>query len=268
MRKDPNNELSYNMEGAVNGGTFAALVERLTAHDQPVDPEFASSFLMTFHLFGTSLELFEQLSGRFSIQQPPGLTSDEELVWMEKKVVPIQVRVCTAFKLWIESFWIEKFDDDCLDDIHAFISGPVALQHPAPAHRILELLSKRVNSDVLGTKLNISKPKRIFRPEEYQQPILPKSLKKFVLFDLDPLEVARQLTLIEMATYSKIVPVELMKQEWSRKVTNSVAVNVREMTAMSNKITAWVVATILAEVDTKRRAYVLKYFIKIAEVFV
>jgi hypothetical protein len=36
LRKEPTYELSYNMEGAVNGGTFAALVERLTVHDQPV----------------------------------------------------------------------------------------------------------------------------------------------------------------------------------------------------------------------------------------
>jgi hypothetical protein len=29
-------EISFNMEGRVNGGTVAALVERLTLHDQPV----------------------------------------------------------------------------------------------------------------------------------------------------------------------------------------------------------------------------------------
>ncbi len=109
--------------------------------------------------------------------------------------------------------------------------------------------------------------KRTIRPEEYQQPILPKSLKRFTLLDLDPLETARQLTLIEMAIFIKIEPIELMKQEWSKKNTASMAVNVRAMSAMANKITGWVSCTVLQEADVKRRANILKYFIKVGEVF-
>lgn len=86
------------------------------------------------------------------------------------------------------------------------------------------------------------------------------------MLDLDPLEVARQLTIVEMAIFQKIGPAELMKQEWSRKNSKSVAVNVRAMTAMSTKITGWIVSTILQESDLKRRAYVLKFFIKVGEV--
>jgi hypothetical protein len=36
LKKDVNNDLSYNMEGAVNGGTFSALVEHLTSHEQTI----------------------------------------------------------------------------------------------------------------------------------------------------------------------------------------------------------------------------------------
>jgi hypothetical protein len=36
LKKEVTNDLSYNMEGSVNGGTFAALVARLTVHDQIV----------------------------------------------------------------------------------------------------------------------------------------------------------------------------------------------------------------------------------------
>jgi son of sevenless-like protein len=97
-------------------------------------------------------------------------------------------------------------------------------------------------------------------------PILPKSLKKFNLLDLDPLEVARQLTLIEMAIFQKISPIELMKQEWSRKKGQFVAVNVRAMTAMSTKITGWIISTILQESEAKKRYFNLKFFIKVGEV--
>jgi hypothetical protein len=131
---------------------------------------------------------------------------------------------------------------------------------------ILELVSKRVATDVYGTQSTTPKMKRMIRPEDYQQPIVPKSLKRFTLLDLDPLETARQLTLMEMNVFLKIQPIELMKQEWSKKNTASLAVNVRLMTAMSTKVTGWVICTILQEADVKRRANILKYFIKVGEV--
>ena len=101
---------------------------------------------------------------------------------------------------------------------------------------------------------------------DLQIPILPKSLKKFQLMDLDPLEVARQLTIVEMTIFQNIKPIELMKQEWSKKNGKSVAVNVRAMTALSTKITGWIIYSILQESDLKKRAYVLKFFIKVGEV--
>jgi son of sevenless-like protein len=106
------------------------------------------------------------------------------------------------------------------------------------------------------------------RPEDYQQPILPKNLKRFTLLDVDPLEIARQLTLVEMNIFMKIQPIELMNQEWSKKNTVSAAVNVRAMTSMSTKITGWVICTVVQEADVKRRAAVLKHFVKVAEVWI
>ncbi|KAI8893365.1 ras guanine nucleotide exchange factor domain-containing protein [Globomyces pollinis-pini] len=265
LRKEENFEISYNMEGAVNGGTFISLVERLTVHDQPVDPGFASSFLMTFHLFGTAKQLFDCLVARFTMEPPEGLNNDELKLWIEKKLSPIQIRVCNALKLWIESYWLEQFDDICLDDIHAFASGPMMQFQSVPAQRILELVQRRVTADVIGNPPTTPKSKRAGRPEEFQPPLLPKSLKRFTLIDLDPLEVARQLTIMESNLFLKIMPIELMKQEWAKKNTTSLAVNVRAMTSLSTKITGWVVCTILQEADLKRRAFILKFFIKVAE---
>lgn len=254
------------MEGVVNGGTFDALVEKLTAHDQPVDPGYSTAFLMTFHLFGTAQQLFEALYARYNLKPPQGLKGDELILWTEKKLSLIQVRVCNALKLWIEGYWLEKFDDVCLDDLHAFASGPMLETQAASATRILELVSRRIASDVYGVQTTTPKLKRLVRPEEYQQPILPKSLKRFTLMDIDPLETARQLTLIEMNIFLKIQPIELMKQEWSKKNNTSLAVNIRAMTTMSTRITGWVICTILQEQDVKRRANMLKYFIKVGEV--
>ena len=230
------------------------------------DPSFASTFLLTFHLFGTAEEFFKQLMARFNLEPPDGLTPDELSLWVDKKLNIIQNRVCNTLRSWIEFYWVEKYDDVCLDDIHAFASTGIMDSQPAHAQKILELVAKRINSDVYGVAPATPKLKRILQPDEYQQPILPKSLKRFHLIDLDPLETARQLTLIEMSIFMKIAPLELMKQEWSKKNGTSTAVNIRAMTTMSTRITGWVICTILQEADLKRRALILKYFIKVGEV--
>lgn len=99
---------------------------------------------MTFHLFGTSAELFSLLVARYNITAPPGLIAEDVPIWTEKKLIPIQVRVYNVIKLWMESYWLESFDDKCLDNIHEFASGPMTATQPGAAQRILELVSKKV----------------------------------------------------------------------------------------------------------------------------
>jgi hypothetical protein len=99
---------------------------------------------MTFHLFGSAEDLFHALVDRFTLGPPTGLNPDDLVIWTEKKLYPIQMRVCNALKLWIENFWIEKYDDVCLDDIHAFASGKMMETQPQSAQKILELVSRRV----------------------------------------------------------------------------------------------------------------------------
>ena len=45
-------------------------------------------------------------------------------------------------------------------------------------------------------------------PSQPPQPILPKSSKKLKLLDIDPIELSRQLTLMEATLYKRIRPIE------------------------------------------------------------
>lgn len=151
------------MEGAVNGGTFPSLVERMTMHDQPIgmrffsklnamdahlffvlDTDFMNAFLLTFHLFGSAGQLFSLLIARFTMQPPPGLSADEFALWTEKKLYPIQARVSIVLKVWLETFWIDLLDDVCLDDIHNFANGAMMGPQPEEAQRVLELVGIKV----------------------------------------------------------------------------------------------------------------------------
>ncbi|KAI8979667.1 ras guanine nucleotide exchange factor domain-containing protein [Mycotypha africana] len=84
--------------------------------------------------------------------------------------------------------------------------------------------------------------------------------------DIEPLELARQLTLLESDLFCRIRPNEMIGQEFKKKVGTSQAVHVKAMIQKSTQITSWVSDTILNEADTKKRAQVLKYWIKVGDV--
>ena len=98
-------------------------------------------------------------------------------------------------------------------------------------------------------------------------PILTKNFnfKRMRLFDIDPLEIARQLTMIEFTEFGKITFSEFLDKAWSNKNLPS-GPNIKNMIKLSNKVTNWISMVILRERDVKKRAIILKYFIILGEV--
>ncbi|KAI8908144.1 ras guanine nucleotide exchange factor domain-containing protein [Powellomyces hirtus] len=260
--------ISFNMEGQVNGGTPAALVERLTLHDHPVDPVLFTAFMMLFHQFLQPNDFLCLLIKRFLMSAPPHLSAEELKAWQEKKQTPARLRVYNALRSWLENYWVEELDDPVLDTIQAFATKEMMEATPQLAMRLAELVQRKMhasharesfgtNNSMVGSGSNSD--------TMYPPPILPKSLKKATVIDIDPLELARQLTLIESKLFSSIQPSELVGQEWTKKNEKNLAVNVRAMTKLANDITGWVAGSILAETEIKRRTALLKHYIKVGE---
>lgn len=89
--------------------------------------------------------------------------------------------------------------------------------------------------------------------------------------EIDPLELARQLTIMESRVYCSIRADELLGSGGSggatRLVTEAMKTpNVRKMSSLSTRLTGWITETILGEQDQKRRTGLLKHFIKVGEV--
>lgn len=87
----------------------------------------------------------------------------------------------------------------------------------------------------------------------------------FSILDIDPLELARQLTIMESRVYCAIRADELLGQEFSKK-GGVKAENVRAMSTLSTRLTGWIAETILNEQDAKKRTALIKYFIKLSDV--
>lgn len=265
------NELLHNKEGQVTGGSLPALVERLTTHDSTPEAMFVSTFYLTFRLFVTPVVLAEALVDRFDyVAESPHIAG------------PVRLRVYNVFKGWLESHWRHLSDVDALPVIEHFAQIKLAEVLPAAGRRLLELVQKVSSADgplvprlisSMG-KTNTAINQYVSPDTPFPAPIMTKHqssvLKNWkmggtcpTIIEFDPLELARQFTIKEMNIFCAIMPEELLASEWMKK-QGSNAVNVRAMSTLSTDISNLVADTILFYEDPKKRAMIIKHWIKIA----
>lgn len=240
--------------GKVRGGTITGLVECLTFHDN-WDPNFMATFLLTYRSFVGTSELFRLLFRRFSLEPPPNLTAADFDIWHEKKLTPIRLRVFNILKTWVETYFQENEDMEALEELRAFAASTVKEALPSVSEQLLRHIEKRLDVSDSGFK------KMVRKTQEEPLPIVPKNYNN--ILDMDPLEIARQLTLIDSDLFNRIKPVECLNKAWSDKIAN--APNVKAMINMSTQISNWISFTILSESNLRLRAQFIKYFIAVAE---
>ncbi|OZJ01865.1 hypothetical protein BZG36_05434, partial [Bifiguratus adelaidae] len=83
--------------------------------------------------------------------------------------------------------------------------------------------------------------------------------------DFDATELARQITILEFKLFSSVTANELIGQEFSKQVSTSASIHIKAMSQLSTQISRWVANTILHETDAKRRANLIKFFIKVGQ---
>ncbi|KAH8825206.1 ras guanine nucleotide exchange factor domain-containing protein [Flagelloscypha sp. PMI_526] len=276
-------EVAYNSEGHLVGATLGVLVEKLTPHDSIVDPAFCAVFFMTFRLFSTPLELMDSIIIRYNLTPPPALAPDAVPYWQHQKGLPVRLRISNLLKLWLETYWRPGVDDEALDVIYDFTEEMLLPLFRGPAQRVLELVEVRRQTSqlVISPKgerirdpgMSINPPPMVMSgsSSEIPRPIMTKALlnslrnknyASILITDFDPLELARQLTVMECHLYCAIKPEEILETGNSKKSFSSI----KAMSTLSTTITGWVAESILNEPDTKKRTTLVKFFIKLADV--
>ncbi|ETI28738.1 hypothetical protein G647_01189 [Cladophialophora carrionii CBS 160.54] len=264
-------ELVFNREGMVIGGTLNALVERLTTPDSAPDIFFVTTIYLTFRLFASPVDFAQALRFRF------------EYVGENVDIAgPVRLRVYNVLKGWMESHWRHDCDDVALPAIVGFARESLATSLPMAGKRILELAEKvamthapivpRVVSAI--GKTSTSTATYIDPNTPLPNPIISKSqltaLRAWkmsggsvTILDFDPLEIARQITLKASGIFCSILPEELLGTEWTKR-NSSLAVNVRAMSTLSTDISNLVSDSVLQLEEPKKRAVVIKQWVKIA----
>ena len=286
-------EVSFNCDGHVTGATLPALIERMTLHDTTIDPTFANTFFLTFRMFTPPTKLSEALYARYDLQ-PPSLEMLPEQVqeWTTIKATPVRLRIFNLFKTWLESHWQPETDAIIAPSLLEFCQDQLSVTMASASLRLVDLVHKRMeNNSLLRPRLGESRSKsseqmKAGRIVGFGDPysstsslllngptappsIVTKNLLQQIrssstafvnVTEIDPLELARQLTIMESRLFCSIKSDELLSQE------KSSAANVRAMSSLSTRLAGWIVALILNERDPKKRTSLVKYFIKLSDV--
>lgn len=265
-------DLAFNKDGQIIGGTLPSLVERLTIHDSTPDAVFVATFYLTFRQFSTPKDFALALVERFEEADDGTGTAS-----------PVHLRVYNVFKGWLESHWRMGIDDEALDIIATFAGSHLKGVLPAAGKRLEDLAEKVTQVDGPLVPRLVSGIGKAAAQAQYSTPDTPIPAPIITrnqltllrnsqtglgtqptVLDFDPLELARQFTLKESKMFCSIKPEELVALEWTKK-NNSTATNVLAMSCLSTNLAHLVAETILDVPDTKRRAVVIKHWIKIAD---
>ncbi|WVQ76637.1 hypothetical protein IAR50_006310 [Cryptococcus sp. DSM 104548] len=254
-------EIIFDDKGAVKAGTLRALVVRLTSHSI-TDTPFFQAFLLTFRSFTDPSEFFEHLADRYYLPSPESLLPEQYDEWKNKKKWYIQLRVVNALRQWLDKHFVRAADEEILDKVEY-----LALKMPEEDTKA-ELMSKQLLQ--LVTKRRQGDPEQIFPGTSGSllsppAPLVPRvSGRPLRITDINPIEIARQLTIIEFAMFQKIKPSEFLSKVYQDEQKSMLlAPNVRKVIFTANVLAGWISMSILAHKDPRARAAVWKHWVQI-----
>eukprot|EP01125_Pyxidicula_operculata_P009043 TRINITY_DN2986_c0_g1_i4.p1 TRINITY_DN2986_c0_g1~~TRINITY_DN2986_c0_g1_i4.p1 ORF type:complete len:572 (-),score=98.45 TRINITY_DN2986_c0_g1_i4:270-1985(-) len=264
----------------VRAATLNKLIEELT----PITNQnntLVSAFLLTYPSFTTAEILFSKLKQRYNVPRDPKilkiLTNSDQTdindsphtpsnqttideVEFRSVSLPIQLRVINFLKLWVENSYTDLTSKQ-QSDIKIFVESIIMKDHPGQAKSIIQIFEKQSKNDE-------ERPMFIFDSPPPMS-LVPRGLSLFLpdidWMILEPLEIARQITLIEFELFYHIRPIEFLNQAWSKAKLRHKAPNLLKSIDYFNRLSTWVSSKILSSSKLKQRAKVWVKFITIAE---
>lgn len=255
----PPGDIILTNRNTVKGGTLQALVIQLTRHDA-FDSKFTTTFLMTYRSFTTSEIFMELLIDRFHVRIPAGLDEGKLQLWEERKRIPIQLRAVNVMRLWLETYYTPA-DGKALDLVEGFSNYALIHRHVSGMRDMLLRLIKRRREGLA----NVSRKSSYVNPQP--SPVLPIDMEHLDLLSISPVEIARQITMIESDLFFRVGIPECLKKSWTAVDAHSRAKSIVDVISFHNRVTGWVTDSILIQKDILKRAALLSHFIACANEF-
>ncbi|XP_073339918.1 son of sevenless homolog 1-like isoform X1 [Pagrus major] len=260
----------------IKAGTVLKLIERLTFH-MYADPNFVRTFLTTYRSFCKPQELLDLLMERFEIPEPRPSEADQmeggeqplsaELKRFRKEFVqPVQLRVLNVCRHWVEHhFYDFERDAQLLRRLEEFIASVRGKAMRKWVESITKIIQRK-------KQVQVSVPSHSITFQNSPPPIewhicKPGNTEQFDLMMLHPIEIGRQLTLLESDFYRAVQPSELVGSVWTKEDKEIHSPNLLRMIRHTTNLTLWFEKCIVETENLEERVAVVSRIIEILQVF-
>ncbi|KAF5617046.1 Ras guanine-nucleotide exchange Cdc25p [Fusarium tjaetaba] len=242
--------------------SLSTLVKCLTDCEPSTNrDQFVSAFFATSELFCAPEEILSALIRRFNAADYAKAS----------KQGYIQLRVCRALRVWLESNWNPATDQRILASLEDFVTQRIHIALPMYSAFLLHLIkdlptleTDKTDNDALATDeknnpcqhanlVTLKAANNFFNDRNDQPPIL----------DMCHKHLACQITVKQMRIFCSIQRKELLAERWM--LDKSSAPNVASMMQLSDGISNWVKHSILTDLDPKNRGAIIGKWILVAQ---
>lgn len=231
------------------------LVERMTLPGE-LDSSLVTAVLLTYSCFLSAHQFLDLLLMRFNYANEDETELDATRARGNKI---IRLRVFNLIKKWVETH-VDDFEGEIGRRLHQFLNF-ISKNNPATEQAVIQIVS--LENRLKQERLN---PPTLAFDEPPPKPIVPPDLStKYMLIDIHPKELARQLTLLEYRMLQSIGTRECLLQGWSKKAKNHLAPNIMKFIAHFNHVQKSVTSAIVRVADRKRRVETIHRFIEMAD---
>ncbi|NXP42208.1 SOS2 protein, partial [Leiothrix lutea] len=240
------------------------------------DPNFVRTFLTTYRSFCKPQELLSLLIERFEIPEPEPTEADrlamekgEQPIGADLKrfrkeyVQPVQLRILNVFRHWVEHhFYDFERDLELLERLETFISSVRGKSMKKWVESIAKIIKrKKAQADGVSHNITFESPPP---PLEWHLWRVGHS-EALDLMTLHPIEIARQLTLLESDL--AVQPSELVGSVWTKEDKEINSPNLLKMIRHTTNLTLWFEKCIVETENFEERVAVLSRIIEILQVF-